>query len=122
MSASLPDNYVRLSDKVISLITDGLHDQAASAIEASKQISDDEARRIAALVQIDRDKPKAVARISEARRRAYKENGTWIAYVHALGVELMDIERWADAEVAFDQVIAFSKATAEVYFLDEARL
>jgi uncharacterized protein HemY len=123
MSAALPGSYVRLSEKVIALIVDGLHEQAVSAIDqASKQISGEAGRRLAALVQIDRDKPKAIAQINEGRRRAYEENGTWIAYVHTLGVELMDNERWADAEIAFDEVIALSRARADFYFLDEARL
>ena len=123
MSASLPGSYVRLSEKVIALIVDGLHDQAVSAIDqAREQISSEEGRRLAALVQIDRDKPKAIAQVNEARRRAYKENGTWIAYVQTLAFELMDIERWADAEIAFDEVIALSSAKADFYFLDEARL
>jgi uncharacterized protein HemY len=123
MSASLPGSYVRLSHKVIALIVDGLHDQAVSAIDqARKQISDEEGRRLAALVQIDRDKPKSIAQVNEARRRAYEENGTWIAYIHMLGFELVDIERWADAEIAFDEVIALSRARADFYFLDEARL
>jgi hypothetical protein len=123
MPASLPGGYVRLSEKVIALIVDCLHDQAVSAIDrASKQISSEEGRRLAALVQIDRDKPKSIAQVNEARRRAYKENGTWIAYVQTLAVELMDIERWADAEIAFDEVIALSRARADFYFLDEARL
>ncbi len=95
MSASLSSRYARLSEKVIALIVDGLHDQAVSAIDqASKQIAAEDGRRLAALVQIDRDKPKAIGQIDEARRRAYKENSTWIAYVYMLGVELMDIERW----------------------------
>ncbi len=123
MSASLPGSYVRLSEKVIALIVDGLHDQAVSAIDqASKRISGAETRRLAALVQVDRDKPKAIAQINEARRRAYKENGTWIAYVETLGVELMGIERWADAEIALEEVIALSRARGDFYFLDEARL
>jgi hypothetical protein len=123
MSASLPGSYVRLSHTVIALIVDGLHDQAVSAIDqARKKISGEEGRRLAALVQIDRDKPKGIAEVNEARRRAYKANGTWIAYIHMLGFELVDIERWADAEIAFDEVIALSRARADFYFLDEARL
>jgi len=123
MSASLPSSYVRLSHTVIALIVDGLHDQAVSAIDqARKKISGEEGRRLAALVQIDRDKPKAIAQVNEAQRRAYEKNGTWIAYVQTLAFELVDIERWADAEIAFDEVIALSMARADFYFLDEARL
>ena len=123
MPASLPDSYVRLSETVIALIVDDLHDQAVCAIDqASKQISGEETRRLAALIQVDRDKPKAIAQINEARRRAYRENGTWIAYVQSLGFELMGIERWADAEIALDEVIALSRARADFYFLDEALL
>ncbi|HZT34278.1 MAG TPA: hypothetical protein VFA15_00045, partial [Nitrososphaera sp.] len=114
MSASLPSSYVRLSHTVIALIVDGLHDQAVSAIDqARKKISGEEGRRLAALVQIDRDKPKAIAQVNEAQRRAYEKNGTWIAYVQTLAFELVDIERWADAEIAFDEVIALSLAKAD---------
>jgi hypothetical protein len=39
-----------------------------------------------------------------------------------LGVELMDIEHWSDAEVVLDELVALSKAKDESYFLDDARL
>ena len=34
----------------------------------------------------------------------------------------MDIERWSDAEVVLDELVALSKARDDYYFLDDARL
>ncbi|HSQ20128.1 MAG TPA: hypothetical protein VLR92_07105 [Blastocatellia bacterium] len=117
------ESNVRFSENIISLIVDGLHDEAsATIVRAGQQLSVNQARRLTALVRIDKDKPEGIAEISESNRRAYRKNGTWLAYVYLLGTELMDIERWAAAEVALDEVIALSKVKAEFYFLDDAHL
>jgi hypothetical protein len=114
---------VPFSESIISLVIDGLLDDASSVIaRADPRLSGGQARRLVALVRITRNKPEGIAKIEEANRRTYRENGTWLAYVYALGVELMDIERWADAEVVLDELIALSKAKDEFYFLDDARL
>ena len=39
-----------------------------------------------------------------------------------LGVELMEIERWADAEVVLDELVALSKSKEDFYFFDETGL
>src|SRR5207248_6459870 len=70
-----------------------------------------------ALPIFDRSKPKGVAELDESSRHACRENGAWLAYVYRLGTELMDIERWSDAEVALDELIALSKAKDDFYFL-----
>jgi len=123
MSGALFGEYVGLSEKVISLIVDDLHEKAILAIdEASSRISGDQYSRLVSLVRIDQHKPEGVAQTDAARRRAYRRNGTWLAHLYTLGAELMDIEHWADAEIVLDELIALSRAKDESYFLDDARL
>jgi hypothetical protein len=123
MPRPLLDNYIRLSEEIISLFVDSMHDEAQSLIDkAGERVSKEEKKRLAALVRIDKYKPEGVAQIDEAHKRAYRKNGTWLAYFYTLATELMDIERWADAEIALDELIALSKAKDEFYFLDDARL
>jgi hypothetical protein len=86
-------------------------------VRADPQLSADQARRLAALVRIARNKPEGVAKTEEANRRTSR--GKWRLArfsLYMLDVELMGVEHWSEAEVALDELIALSKAKGECTF------
>ena len=54
-------------------------------------------------------------------QQAYKEGPDRISHHHTLGWNLIKAERWAEADLSFQEVIALSLARDEVYYLDDAR-
>jgi tetratricopeptide (TPR) repeat protein len=54
-------------------------------------------------------------------QQAVKEGPDLTSHHHRLGAALIDAERWAEADLSFQQLIAICLARDEFYFLNDAR-
>ena len=54
-------------------------------------------------------------------QQAAKEGPTRTSHHHTLGLALIDAERWAEADLSFQEVIAICLARDEFYYLNDAR-
>jgi len=110
------------SRKIYDLIYDNRYDEAKLAIEdMRKEFPNLEPHDfIPFFASIERrlgNRETAIRMLQQA----VKEGPDQISHHHRLGIDLIEAERWTEADIAFQQVIALSIARDEIYYLNDAR-
>jgi tetratricopeptide (TPR) repeat protein len=110
------------SNRIYDLIFDGRYDEAKLAIEDMRKEfphleSHQFIRFYAALEERLGNPEKAI----EMRQQAVREKPDHISHHYGLGHALIKVGRWAEADLAFQQVVALSIAADEFYYINDAR-
>ncbi len=108
--------------KIHRLIRDDRYDEAKLAIEEMRKefphLEPHDFLPFHASIEQRLGNPETAIRILQ---QAVEEGPDRISHHHLLGWDLMKAERWAEADHAFQKVIALSLATDDTYYLNDAR-
>jgi tetratricopeptide (TPR) repeat protein len=109
------------SGEIYGLIRDGRHDEARLAVEAMrKEFPHMEPHEFIPFYASIEDELGNREKAIEMLRQATRQGPDHIPHHYRLGTLLRYAERWEEADLAFQEVIALSLARDDTYFLDDA--
>jgi hypothetical protein len=121
-SAGESPDFATLSRQILDLIFEREYDEASALIDTARQhLPPNDVHRLTALAAVLEKESGNLRDGINLFRQAASAEPTWLPHLYCLAVNLMEAERWLDADVVLDELIRFSESNGERYFIDEAR-